>query len=116
MVFTAVSFGYEGREEEVVKDLNLQIRAGEAVALVGHTGAGKSTVARLLTRMYDVGTGSITIDGVDLRDLSFADLRCVVGRVSQDVFLQRDNPGEYRLRETGATDEEIDRAQGYLCR
>lgn len=86
VVFDSVTFRY-GEREEVIKDLNLQIRAGEVVALVGHTGAGKSTVARLLSRFYDVDAGSITIDGIDLRDLSFADLRRVVGRVSQDVFL-----------------------------
>ena len=109
VVFSAVSFSY-GREE-VIKDLNLEIRAGETVALVGQTGAGKSTVARLLTRMYDVDAGSISIDGVDLRDLSFADLRRVVGRVSQDVFLFNGTIREnIAYGKPGATEEEINRA------
>lgn len=110
VVFTSVSFGYEGREE-VVKALNLQIRAGEALALVGHTGAGKSTIARLLTRMYDVDAGSITIDGVDLRDLSFADLRRAIGRVSQDIFLFNGTIREnIAYGKPGATEGEINRA------
>ena len=109
VVFSAVSFSY-GREE-VIKDLNLEIRAGETVALVGQTGAGKSTVARLLTRMYDVDAGSISIDGVDLRDLSFADLRRVVGRVSQDVFLFNGTIREnIAYGKPGAMEEEINRA------
>ncbi|NLY88987.1 MAG: ABC transporter ATP-binding protein [Firmicutes bacterium] len=110
VVFASVSFGYEGRET-VINDLNLRIRPGEALALVGHTGAGKSTVARLLTRMYDVDAGGIRIDGVDLRDLSFADLRSVVGRVSQDVFLFNGTIREnIAYGKPGATEEEIVRA------
>ena len=110
VVFSSVSFGYDGREK-VVSDFNLRIRAGEVLALVGQTGAGKSTIARLLTRMYDVDAGSISIDGVDLRDLSFADLRRVVGRVSQDVFLFNGTIREnIAYGKRGATDEEINRA------
>ena len=95
----------------MVKALNLQIRAGEALALVGHTGAGKSTIARLLTRMYDVDAGSITIDGVDLRDLSFTDLRRAIGRVSQDIFLFNGTIREnIAYGKPGATEGEINRA------
>ena len=71
----------------VVSDLSLQVPAGQTVAIVGPTGAGKSTVIRLLLRLHDVSAGVITLDGHDLRDLRAKDLRRGIGLVSQDVFL-----------------------------
>src|SRR5699024_7266164 len=70
--------------DEVIHDLSLTIPAGHTVALVGSSGAGKSTLASLLPRLYDVAGGTISIGGVDVRDLSFADLREAVGVVTQD--------------------------------
>ena len=73
--------------EPVLEDINLKIKAGESVAIVGHTGAGKTTIASLLMRFYDIDKGSIKIDGVDIRDYDMYNLRSQIGLVSQDVFL-----------------------------
>ncbi len=81
-----VDFAY-GNGIPVVSDLSLQVPAGQTVAIVGATGAGKSTVVRLLLRFHDVSGGSITLDGHDLRELRAEDLRRGIGLVSQDVFL-----------------------------
>jgi ATP-binding cassette subfamily B protein len=90
--FEDVSFGYApGRR--VLDHLDLVLRAGESVALVGATGGGKSTVARLMARFYDVGDGRITIDGVDVRDLRVRDVRRSVGLVFEDTFLFSDSIG-----------------------
>lgn len=86
VVFDHVRFTYQGGQE-VVRDLSLKIPAGETVAIVGATGAGKSTVVKLLLRLYDVTEGRILVDGHDLRDLHMTDLRQAIGFVSQDVFL-----------------------------
>ena len=83
--FASVTFGY--RSAPVLADLDLDIPAGQTVALVGETGAGKSTVARLIARFYDPRDGRITLDGVDLRDLSTADLRRNIVMVTQESFL-----------------------------
>ncbi|MFM8562504.1 MAG: ABC transporter ATP-binding protein [Acidimicrobiia bacterium] len=87
--FRGVSFAYEG-SEPVIAGFDLTIGAGEAVALVGATGSGKSTIVRLLTRFHDVASGSIELDGVDVRDLRLADLRAAVGIVFEDTFLFHD--------------------------
>ena len=87
--FRDVSFAYEG-SEPVIAGFDLTIGAGEAVALVGATGSGKSTIVRLLTRFHDVASGSIELDGVDVRDLRLADLRAAVGIVFEDTFLFHD--------------------------
>jgi ATP-binding cassette subfamily B protein len=88
--FERVDFGYEpGRA--VLRGLDLHVRAGESVALVGATGCGKSTVARLIPRFYDVDGGRITIDGVDVRDLKLDELRDAVGLVFEDTFLFTDS-------------------------
>ncbi|WP_017327642.1 ABC transporter ATP-binding protein [Synechococcus sp. PCC 7336] len=84
--FEAVSFGYKP-DELVLKNLSFTIRPGEKVALVGPTGAGKSSIIRLLARLYDASSGSIAIDGVDIRDLAQADLHRHVGTILQDPFL-----------------------------
>jgi len=81
-----VKFNYSDGSK-IIKGLNLDIPAGDTVAIVGATGAGKSTVIKLLLRYYDVTEGKITLDGHDLRDLNLPDLRNAIGLVSQDVFL-----------------------------
>jgi ABC-type multidrug transport system fused ATPase/permease subunit len=83
--FDGVEFGY--RERVVLHHLDLTIPAGETIALVGATGAGKTTIARLAARFWDPTHGTVTIDGVDLRDLSDADLRRAVITVTQESFL-----------------------------
>ena len=84
--FEAVRFAY-GRGPEVLHGIDLDVAAGTTVALVGHTGAGKSTIAKLIARFYDPTDGRITIDGVDLRDVSQASLRRQLGIVPQEGFL-----------------------------
>jgi len=84
--FDHVRFGY-GKGPDVLHDLDLDVPAGTTVALVGHTGAGKSTIAKLLARFYDPRDGRITIDGIDLREVSQASLRHQLGIVPQEGFL-----------------------------
>ena len=81
-----VSFGYEPNKP-VLHDVDLRVAAGETVGLVGHTGAGKSTLINLMTRLYDTGEGQVLIDGIDVRDLRGADLRRQVGIILQDPYL-----------------------------
>ena len=83
--FHDVTFAYGANP--VLKGINLTIQAGEMVALVGMSGAGKSTLADLIARFYDVGSGKITIDGVDIRDVNIASLRAQIGIVTQHTFL-----------------------------
>ena len=84
--FDRVTFSYEP-DKPVLRDFSLEIPAGRAVALVGPSGAGKSTMAQLLPRFWDVIEGSISIDGIDVRDLSLASLRASLGVVSQETVL-----------------------------
>ncbi|MBI2979633.1 MAG: ABC transporter ATP-binding protein [Chloroflexi bacterium] len=84
--FENVSFDY-GSHGAVLKDINFEVKPGQMVALVGASGSGKSTIANLIPRFYDVTDGRITIDGIDVRDLSLASLRRHVGIVQQDTFL-----------------------------
>ncbi|WP_372912630.1 ABC transporter ATP-binding protein [Salinigranum sp.] len=81
-----VAFGYR-TESPVLTGVSFTVEPGETVAFVGPTGAGKSTLAKLLLRLYDVDAGSIRVDGIDVRDLSLVDLRRAVGYVGQDVYL-----------------------------
>jgi len=83
--YDEVTFGYD--EETIVEDVDLTVEGGETLALVGPTGAGKSTVLKLLLRMYDVDEGSITIDDTDIREVTLPSLRESIGYVSQDTFL-----------------------------
>jgi ATP-binding cassette subfamily B protein len=87
VVFDGVWFRYASDAPWVLKNVSFTARPGETVALVGHTGAGKTTVVSLLLRFYDAERGMITIDGVDIRDLSLSDLRGLIGFVQQDLFL-----------------------------
>ncbi|MBV8949400.1 MAG: ABC transporter ATP-binding protein [Actinobacteria bacterium] len=91
--FEHVQFGY-GPGRHVLEDLDLVIRGGEAVALVGATGSGKSTIARLVPRFYDVDRGRVLLDGVDVRDVRVSDLRRNVGLVFEDTFLFSDTVRE----------------------
>lgn len=87
--FRDVCFGYGGKL--VLKDINLKIKAGELVALVGVSGVGKTTLADLIPRFYDVSSGMITIDGVDLREVTLESLRAQIGMVTQHTFLFNDS-------------------------
>ncbi len=84
--FKHVTFAYHGRNP-VIQHLSLHIPAGQTIAIVGSTGSGKSTLVKLLLRLYEVQSGNITLDGIDLRNLKLRDLRACIGLVSQDVFL-----------------------------
>jgi ATP-binding cassette, subfamily B, bacterial len=89
VAFEGVRFSY-GRRIPVLDGFALRVRPGESVALVGATGSGKTTVARLIPRFYDVEAGRITLDGIDVRDLRLRDLRQAVGIVFEDTFLFSD--------------------------
>ena len=108
--FENVTFGY-GPEHTVLSGINLRIRAGETVAFVGPSGAGKTTIASLLPRFYEIDAGRITIDGIDIQQMTLASLRREIGVVAQDVFLFagtiRENIVYGRL---DATDDEIAKA------
>jgi len=84
--YEQVSFGYTP-ERQVLQDISLEIQPGETVAFVGPSGAGKTTICSLLPRFYEVGAGRITIDGMDIREMTLASLRRQIGIVQQDVFL-----------------------------
>jgi ATP-binding cassette subfamily B protein len=85
--FRGVSFRYQDDLEDVVKDLSLEIQAGEYVALVGASGVGKTTLCSLIPRFYDVTAGSILVDGRDVRDVTLRSLRRSIGVVQQDIYL-----------------------------
>ena len=108
--FEGVGFGY-APDRAVLTDIDLVVPAGTTLALVGETGSGKSTLASLVPRLRDVTTGSVTVDGVDVRDLASADLAELVGVVTQETYLMhasvRDN---LRHARTEATDAEIEDA------
>ena len=86
VTFEHVTFAYDG-DQQVLRDLSFSIAPGETVAIVGHTGAGKTTIISLLARFYDVSAGRILVDGVDVRELRQQDLRRALAIVLQDVFL-----------------------------
>ena len=90
IVFHNVAFGYDEESGTVLKDVNLEIKVGELVAIVGPTGTGKSTLANLIPRFYDPTSGKITIDNIDLRNVSFKSLRNQIGIVSQETILFND--------------------------
>ena len=105
--FQDVSFGYVGRPN-VLQHISLRARPGETVALVGTTGAGKSTLVNLLTRFYEFGEGEITIDGISLRAIPQPQLRGAIGLVTQESFLFNGTVREnLRFAKPDATDEEL---------
>jgi subfamily B ATP-binding cassette protein MsbA len=101
-----INFRYE--KENVLKDFSLEVKKGQTVALVGQSGSGKSTIANLLTRFYDVNEGTITIDGISIKDLNMHALRGLIGLVTQDSILFNDTiKSNISLGKQDATDEEI---------
>ena len=105
--FNNVAFGYRP-EQPILKNMTLEARAGHTIALVGPTGAGKTTIINLLTRFYEIQGGSITIDGKDIRSLRKADLRRKLGLVLQDTFLFSDTVMEnIRYGRLDASDEAV---------
>ncbi|MDD5602609.1 MAG: ABC transporter ATP-binding protein [Eubacteriales bacterium] len=113
--FENVSFSYNG-SDLVLEDVNIDIPAGETVALVGPTGVGKTTIVNLVSRFYDVCSGRVLIDGHDVRDVTIESLRGQMGIMTQDTFLFsgtiRDNIRYGRL---DATDQEIEEAAKTVC-
>ncbi len=105
--FEHVRFGYRP-DTPIIKDMTLEAKAGQTIALVGPTGAGKTTIINLLTRFYEVDAGCISIDGTDIRDIKQADLRRQLGLVLQDTFLFADTVMEnIRFGRLDATDDEV---------
>ena len=101
-----INFKYE--DENVLKDFSLEVIKGQTVALVGQSGSGKSTIANLLTRFYDVNEGTIQIDGTDIKQLNLQSLRGLIGLVTQDSILFNDSiRANIALGKEDATDEEI---------
>ncbi len=106
--FKDVSFAYREEGRPVLKNINLLAKPGERIALVGETGAGKSTIIRLLSRFYDVTDGSLTIDGHDVREVTSDSLRQQLGIVLQDTFLFTGTVADnIRYGRLNATDEEV---------
>jgi ATP-binding cassette subfamily B protein len=110
-----VSFSYAGQEpadagtgRPTLKDIDVTIPAGHSLAIVGETGSGKTTLSYLIPRLYDVTSGSVTIDGVDVRDLAFGTLADTVGVVAQETYLFHASVAEnLRFAKPSATDDEI---------
>ncbi|MDP9096347.1 MAG: ABC transporter ATP-binding protein/permease [Pseudomonadota bacterium] len=110
VTFRNVKFGYT-TSRAILKGVSFTVPAGSKLAIVGPTGAGKSTISRLLFRFYDVSAGSVEIDGVDVRDLTQESLRAAIGVVPQDTVLFNDTIG-YNIAygKPGATQQEVERA------
>jgi ATP-binding cassette subfamily B protein len=107
VVFQNVQFGYSP-DEIVIKDFSADVKPGQKIALVGPTGAGKTTMVKLLMRFYDVNNGGILVDGHNIKDFKREDLRCMFGMVLQDTWLYNDTIMEnIRYGRPGASDEEV---------
>ena len=112
--FEHVWFAYQG-EDWILKDVSFTIEPGQRVAFVGATGAGKSSILNLIGRYYDIQKGRITIDGVDIKEMSLEELRGAIGQVQQDVFMfTGDVKGNIRLKNDRITDEEVKEAARYV--
>jgi ABC-type multidrug transport system fused ATPase/permease subunit len=108
--FERMSFGYDP-ERPVLREIDLALEPGRTVALIGHTGSGKTTLAGLVPRFYDVTDGRVTVDGVDVRDLKLVSLRRAIGIVAQDPFLFSDTVRENTaFGRPDATQEEVEEA------
>ncbi len=112
--FENVWFAYQG-EDWILKDVSFTIEPGQRVAFVGATGAGKSSILNLIGRYYDIQKGRITIDGVDIKEMSTDELRGAIGQVQQDVFMfTGDIKSNIRLKNETITEEEIKEAARYV--
>ena len=112
--FDHVWFAYSG-EDWVLRDVSFTIEPGQSVAFVGATGAGKSSILNLIGRYYDVQKGRITIDGVDIKEMSTDELRSAIGQVQQDVFIfTGDVRSNIRLKNEAITDEAVREAARYV--
>jgi ABC-type multidrug transport system fused ATPase/permease subunit len=110
VTFAGVTFGYDAARP-VLRDVELDLEAGRVVALIGHTGSGKTTLAALIPRFYDVQAGSVAVDGHDVRDVTLTSLRREIGVISQDPFLFSATVREnIAFGRPDATDAEIERA------
>ncbi len=111
VTFDDVTFGYPGSPAPAVSGINLEVPAGTTLAIVGETGSGKSTLASLVSRLIDASSGSVSIDGVDVRDMRLADLAHLVGVVSQETYLLHTTVrNNLRYAKPDATDAEIEQA------
>jgi ABC-type multidrug transport system fused ATPase/permease subunit len=110
IAFEDVTFGYEPTRP-VLRDVDVELEAGRVVALIGHTGSGKTTLAALVPRFYDVGRGRVTVDGVDVRDVTLTSLRQEIGVIAQDPFLFSATVREnIAFGRPDATADEVERA------
>lgn len=110
VVFNDVTFGYK-KDQPIFEDLSFQVRSGETIALVGPTGAGKSTIINLMTRFYDIDSGEILVDGIDIRKVTLNSLRNEIGVMLQETFIFSGTILEnIRFGKLDATEEEIIRA------
>lgn len=108
ITFENVNFRYPTNEQHVLTNFSLSIEPGQKIALVGESGVGKSTISQLIPRFYDVNSGSIKVDGLDIRECDLPSLRKTIGHVQQDVFIFFDNILEnIRYGNPDATDEEV---------
>ncbi|WP_067536279.1 ABC transporter ATP-binding protein [Nocardia crassostreae] len=106
--FDRVGFTYDKSDRNILSDIAIDVPAGTSLAIVGETGSGKTTLGYLVARLYDVTTGAVTIDDIDVRDLSFADLSATVGVVSQETYLFHASVADnLRFAKPDATDEEL---------
>ena len=106
--FEDVSFAYESGDRDVLTHLNLKVKSGESIALVGPSGGGKTTLCSLIPRFYEVSSGRILVDGKDIKDVTMASLRDNIGVVQQDVYLFSGSVREnIAYGKNGASDEEI---------
>jgi ATP-binding cassette subfamily B protein len=107
ITFENVSFGYVD-DQRVVHDVSFTVEAGKTVAIVGQTGAGKTTMTKLINRTYDVDSGSVKVDGVDVRDWTLESLRSQISIIEQDIFLfSRSIADNIRFGNSEASDEEV---------
>ena len=108
VVFSNVSFRYENTKDDALEDISLKVRKGEVIALVGRSGAGKTTFVDLLSRFYNPASGAISIDGINISDVTLKSLRQLIGIVSQDIILFNDTVrANIAYGSKGASEQEI---------